>query len=101
MTNTETHRTEDINQLHSFAVKHERMPFAHLCTAALNRERHEGKEWAVDRLIPVIAEIDAIDYENDAQVLAVIDRVDTRRPDGGVARGGVQQPAWLRAKLGI
>ena len=71
-------QTTEIESLRTFALAHNEIKFAHLCTAALN-----GEEWAMTRMLDVI---DMCDGFSSAGVLNVIRATDTMRPDGAVAR---------------
>lgn len=96
--NTETR--QQIEALRTFAVAHHEIPFAHLCSAALN-----GEPWAVERLAPVLERFAnspsfAVTENEGNFKLEIVRSIDTTRPDGAVARS-MQQPEWLRKKLGI
>lgn len=79
--------TTAIESLRTFAVDHNELPFAHLCTAAL-----AGEQWAVERIVPVVErhEIAIEVYGDKRTVLEMIRATDTTRPrpDGATARGG-------------
>lgn len=69
-----------LESLRTFAVQHNELEFAHLCTAALN-----GEQWAIDRMRDAIFRAD-YRFSTDATVLREIRSTDTTRPDGATAR---------------
>lgn len=76
-----------LESLRNFALAHNEIAFAHLCTAAL-----EGEVWAVERVDHVL---DIIIDNNIVRAdggycrtkLEVIHNANTTRPDGAVAKG--------------
>jgi hypothetical protein len=70
-----------IESLRSFALAHNEIAFAHLCTAAL-----EGEEWAVelvDLVLEVVGPDPTLHPEHTARIIRI---ADTMRPDGAIAR---------------
>ena len=73
---------EAIEALRTFALAHNEVAFAHVCTSAL-----AGEEWAVDRVMLAIAPlVRAPGGPRAAFAIQVIRAIDTVRPDGLVAR---------------
>lgn len=93
-----------IESLRTFALSHNEIAFAHLCTAALN-----GEEWAVERITGALKLIAARSAALHAHVVAlkaqarpghkdyfeadvspltleIVQATDTTRPDGATAR---------------
>lgn len=73
--------TAAVEVLRSFAVEHGEVQFAHLCTAAL-----AGEQWAIDRLAPVVREVATLHPNDTTDRLHIIERTDTSRPDGAIAK---------------
>lgn len=77
-----------IETLHTLALAHDELAFAHLCTAALN-----GEPWATERLVTTLADIERgrMSMETtrlivagdtiEAMMLRFIRATDTTRPD--------------------
>lgn len=83
---TTTIDTAAVESLRTFALANGEPLFAHLCTAALNREG-----WAVERIesvLRLIALANAAERwrEGADRSLDVILSTDTSRPDGAIAR---------------
>jgi hypothetical protein len=78
--------TTSIQNLRTFAELHGELQFVHLCTTAL-----AGEEWAVERVSVVVAEVARTQrrYRNEV-ALNFIRATDTIRPDGAIARGGIE-----------
>ena len=73
---------EAIEALRTFALTHNEIAFAHLCTAAL-----AGEEWAINRVMLAIAPlVRTLSGPRAAHAIQVIRAIDTSRPDGLVAR---------------
>ncbi len=80
--------TTAIENLRAFAISHNELDFAHLCTAALN-----GEQWAVDRVNNVLDQVVAAkDWlaERKHFTLNAIRSANTTRPDGAIARGPIE-----------
>lgn len=77
-----------IGSLHSFAAAHDEMAFAHMCVAAL-----QGEGWAVERIADARFRMDGV-LDQPAVLnewaLTVIRSTDTTRPDGAIARDGIE-----------
>ena len=89
---TNTIDTAAAKAIRSFAVAHNELQFAHLCTAAL-----QGEEWAVRRIGLALGDIDQMiadgaTYRDGRKMteleilLDVIRSTDTTRPDGAIAK---------------
>jgi hypothetical protein len=65
---------EIIELLRSFALDRNEIAFGHLCTSAL-----AGEGWAIDRITPLIAEV-------ESGICSMIRATDASRPDGGIAK---------------
>jgi hypothetical protein len=74
-----------IESLRTFAMQHNEIEFAHMCTTAL-----EGDKRAVELIDNAIHKIDmaqsATGVATEAYKLRVIRATDTTRPDGAIAR---------------
>lgn len=74
-----------IESLRTFAMSHNEIEFAHLCTAALN-----GEQWALDRLNAPMLKIGQLGLAGSPSYveakLSIILATDTTRPDGAIAR---------------
>lgn len=85
---TNTNRTE-IENLRAFAVAHNEMEFAHLCTAALHAlQGDEREQWAIERIAPAVRTFRAAFLPRDVDIMRInaIRNTDTTRPDGATAR---------------
>lgn len=78
-----TAKIRSIESLRAFALSHNEVAFAHLCTDALT-----GEEWAVDRVTPALFELPlwSNNKQHELTLRHVISATDTTRPDGAVAR---------------
>ena len=76
--------TNTIETLRTFALSHNEVQFAHLCTAAIN-----GEAWAMWRVENAIRRDGMGGIVLNGSVLDAIRSTDTTRPDGAVARSFV------------
>lgn len=76
--------TAAIESLRTFALAHNEIEFAHLCTAALNDEA-----WAVEKVTEAL-DLIACDDEDEINPewarMRAINATDCSRPDGAIAR---------------
>jgi len=83
MTNTE------IDALITFAERHGKYAFAHLCTAALN-----GEEWAIARVNPALEIWSKPSNwgpgDTTHLLFEAVDSTDTTRPDAAIARDAAE-----------
>jgi hypothetical protein len=78
-----------VESLRTFAMQHNEIEFAHMCTAAL-----EGKEWAIasvefalSRIALTCADTGRLNTDEFEELqLRIIRATDTTRPDGAIAR---------------
>jgi len=72
-----------IESLRTFAMAHNEIAFAHLCTAAI-----EGEEWAMERIADGTkrASVATSATSKRDHRIAIIRSTDTARPDGAIAR---------------
>jgi hypothetical protein len=68
-----------IESLRTFAITHNEIAFAHMCTAAL-----DGEEWATVQIAPVLRAFRG--GRPEIVALDAIRATNTTRPDGAVAR---------------
>jgi hypothetical protein len=81
--------TAAIESLRGFALANNELAFAHMCTAAL-----QGETWAVERVTDTLRRITAgLEYRDADQSTNTLDCIratNTTRPDGAVARAGIE-----------
>lgn len=87
--------TAAIESLRAFAIAHNELAFAHLCTIALDGSDCgdevcpdcDATEWARERVAVVVAEVARTKSAyRDEVALNIIRATDTTRPDGAIAR---------------